>query len=84
MTRILPCPFCGADPITEGSGENQRGLMIQCVTGGCVNPHVSYYEHAVALRIWNRRNGVDLKTVERMQARIRRDRQIIRNRQSAK
>jgi hypothetical protein len=70
--------------MTSGSGEGQRGLMIECVTGGCVNPHVSYYEHAIALRIWNRRNGVDLKEVERMQANIRRDGQIIRNRQSTK
>jgi hypothetical protein len=84
MTRILPCPFCGQEPMISGSGEDQRGLMIECVTGGCVNPHVSYYQHTVAIRVWNRRGGVDLKEVERMQANIRRDGQIIRNRQSAK
>jgi hypothetical protein len=84
MTRILPCPFCGCEPNTTPSGENGRGLMIECITGGCVNPHVSYYQHVVAIRVWNRRNGVDLREVERMQANIRRDGQIIRNRQSAK
>jgi hypothetical protein len=82
--RILPCPFCGQEPMTSGSGEGQRGLMIECITSGCVNPHVSYYVHAAAIRAWNRRGGVDLKEVERMQANIRRDRQTIRNRQGAK
>jgi hypothetical protein len=55
MTTILTCPFCGEFPETMGSGEGQRGLMIHCITQGCVNPHVSYYEHAAALGVWNRR-----------------------------
>jgi hypothetical protein len=80
MTRILPCPFCGQAPITTPSGEGQRGLMIECITPGCVNPHVSNYTHAVAIRLWNRRHGVDLREVERVQARIRRDQQTVRNR----
>lgn len=40
--QILPCPFCGKQPETLGSGEGHRGLMIHCITDGCVNPHVSY------------------------------------------
>ena len=52
---LLPCPFCGKPPIYFGSGENQRGLMIECETPGCVNPHVSYYDHGTAVRVWNQR-----------------------------
>lgn len=52
---ILPCPFCGKLPETLGSGDGQRGLMIQCITPHCVNPHVSYYDHATAIAVWNRR-----------------------------
>ena len=55
MKDILPCPFCGEAPITFGSGEGQRGLMIECMTEHCVNPHVSYYHHDAAKAVWNRR-----------------------------
>lgn len=58
--QILPCPFCGQWPETMGSGERQRGLMIHCITQGCVNPHVSYYEHDAARAAWNRRGGKPL------------------------
>ena len=53
--NILACPFCGRDPQTFGSGEGRRGLMIECVTEDCVNPHVSYYDRKTAVRAWNRR-----------------------------
>jgi hypothetical protein len=56
-TTILVCPFCGNHPEVIGSGERQRGLMIHCITDGCVNPSVSYYEHDAARRVWNRRDG---------------------------
>jgi hypothetical protein len=39
------------------SGENGRGLMIHCINTGCVNPHVSFYEHDEALRLWNMRDA---------------------------
>jgi hypothetical protein len=55
--RIKPCPFCGKQPEQMGSGEGQRGLMIHCITDGCVNPHVSYYEHKIAIATWNMRDG---------------------------
>lgn len=44
-----------------GSGERQRGLMIECITRGCVNPHVSYYDHASAIAAWNRRASEAVK-----------------------
>jgi hypothetical protein len=53
--RVLECPFCGKAPEVYGSGEGQRGLMIHCITDGCVNPHVSYYDHKSARAVWNRR-----------------------------
>jgi hypothetical protein len=55
--ELLPCPFCGSEPETVGSGEDQRGLMIQCIAAGWVNPHVSYYGHADAIKAWNSRSG---------------------------
>lgn len=53
--RVLPCPFCGKAPEIMSSGENQRGLMIHCITEECVNPNTSYYDHESALHVWNRR-----------------------------
>lgn len=53
--KLLDCPFCGKQPITFGSGENQKGLMIECATPNCINPHVSYYDHKSAIHAWNRR-----------------------------
>ncbi len=58
-TKILNCPFCGKPPEVMGSGENQRGLMIHCITQGCVNPHTSYYDHDAARAVWNRRDGAN-------------------------
>ena len=53
--NIKECPFCGRPPATLGSGEGQKGLMIECLTPGCVNPHVSYYDHTAAIYAWNTR-----------------------------
>lgn len=52
---ILPRPFCGKQPATQESGESGRGLMIDCITEGCVNPHTSYHNHEYAIRVWNTR-----------------------------
>lgn len=56
LPKILPCPFCGSEPETMGSGEGQRGLMIHCISENCPNPHTSYYDHAAAIAVWNRRS----------------------------
>lgn len=53
--KILACPFCGAAPQAFGSGEGRRGLMIECMEPGCVNPHTSYYDRDTAVRVWNNR-----------------------------
>jgi len=55
-TTLLPCPFCGQPPIAFGSGDKQSGLMIECVSNvPCCHPHVSYYDHATAIAVWNTR-----------------------------
>ncbi|EKS37740.1 Lar family restriction alleviation protein [Afipia clevelandensis] len=55
LPKIKPCPFCGSEPETMGSGDGQRGLMIQCIGADCPNPHASYYDHGAAIAVWNRR-----------------------------
>lgn len=57
MADLLPCPFCGKLPEVFPSGERDRGEMIECITEGCVNPHVSYYGKGVARAKWNTRTG---------------------------
>ncbi len=57
--RALPCPFCGKPPFMETVGKDRAGLMIECTTIGCVNPHVSYCAHDTALRVWNMRRAND-------------------------
>lgn len=52
--HLLPCPFCGEEPVSFPSGDG-TGVMIQCMTPDCVQPHVSYYGEGVAVAIWNRR-----------------------------
>ena len=56
--KILACPFCGAAPQTFGSGEGRKGLMIECIEPGCVNPHTSYYPREAAVAAWNKRQRV--------------------------
>ena len=53
--ELKPCPFCGKQPEIFGSGEGQKGTMIECITTGCVNPHVSYYSKKTAFKVWNTR-----------------------------
>lgn len=52
---LLPCPFCGRNPISFESGGGE-GLMIQCISVGCpVGPHVSYIPPEAAIAAWNTR-----------------------------
>lgn len=53
-TKPLPCPFCGKQPEVFQSGDG-TGTMVECMTDGCVNPHVSYYGEGEAIRRWNLR-----------------------------
>src|SRR3546814_2225508 len=55
LVRLEGCPFCGEIPETLRCGDGGRAEMIQCITKGCVNPHVSYYGEGVARRVWNTR-----------------------------
>lgn len=55
MADILLCPFCGDAPVTWDVGEHGKGLMIECVTERCVNPHVSYQRPQDAIAAWNKR-----------------------------
>lgn len=64
MDELKPCPFCNKPPITTPSGEGGNGLMIECLTEGCVNPHVSYYNHDVARTAWNTRPREDAGVVD--------------------
>lgn len=59
LVRVLPCPFCGKKPEVFPSGDRTDGAeMIECMTDGCVNPHVSYYGHNVARKKWNTRSAM--------------------------
>lgn len=53
-TALLPCPFCGKPPVSFKSGHSD-GLMIECPTPGCVNPHVSTIPPSFAIAAWNLR-----------------------------
>lgn len=64
MDELKPCPFCNKPPITTPSGEGGKGLMIECLTEGCVNTHVSYYNHDVARTAWNTRPREGAGTVD--------------------
>lgn len=57
VARVRPCPFCGNKPAVMTSGERGRGLMIHCISENCPNPSTSYYNHEVALAVWNQRDG---------------------------
>jgi hypothetical protein len=52
---LEPCPFCGLPPEHFSVGNNDHGLMIECTTKDCVNPHVSYHNPKTAIAAWNRR-----------------------------
>jgi hypothetical protein len=54
--ELLPCPFCCQPPVSFPSGISDQGLMIQCVTPGCVNPHTSWIPPQVAIEKWNTRS----------------------------
>lgn len=65
LEQPLPCPFCGVAPVTLGSGEGQRGLMIHCITEDCPGPSVSYYNHRSAIAAWNRRTPARVLDAEK-------------------
>lgn len=51
---LKPCPFCGNPPEVSASGDG-TGIMIECMTEGCVNPHTSWYGKGIAHKHWNTR-----------------------------
>lgn len=51
--RLKVCPFCCEPPMRMDVGEGNKALMIECVTEGCVNPHISYYDREFAVKLWN-------------------------------
>lgn len=67
---LLPCPFCGNQPEIMNIGDARKGLMLECITDGCVKPHVSCHRHDRAIKKWNTRNGnffnVSIKKYEPM------------------
>lgn len=58
-TELKPCPFCNEPPVSFSVGYRDHGLMIECVTKGCVNPHVSYQNPKIAIAAWNHRAPLD-------------------------
>lgn len=54
MDDLRECPFCGKAPEVFPSGDG-TGVMIECITPDCVNPHVSYYGDGQSAKRWNRR-----------------------------
>lgn len=64
LAELLPCPFCGSEPVTSDSGKDGAGLMIECFGDACVGPHVSYYDHATAVRVWNTRAALQSPQAE--------------------
>lgn len=53
---VKPCPFCGEPPVIMSSGSHGEGLMIHCIADCCTHPSSSFYEHRLALEVWNRRD----------------------------
>lgn len=61
--KLLSCAFCGKPPVSFPAGEGGKGLMIECMEPNCVHPHVSFYEHDIAIAAWNRRPASPAKVV---------------------
>lgn len=57
MTKLKPCPWCGDEPLTE---IQNKYLIIECSTLGCLGPTVSSMNHKKLIADWNRR-PVDVK-----------------------
>ena len=47
---LLPCPFCGTQPLTEPYHKRMDGC-VSCANGECIA-----HWHAVTPEIWNRRS----------------------------
>lgn len=59
---LLPCPFCGKQPESFPSGDGS-GLMIECFTPGCVNPHCSWVPPDSAIAAWNTRADIAAEAI---------------------
>ena len=58
LVRLLPCPFCGSEPIITGFSDtnDEWRTCIQCQS--CTQAHThGYLDEDLAFKAWNRRHG---------------------------
>ena len=54
-TQLLPCPFCGTQPIVEQTGFSGRARYIYCNLDDCLRPKAVGENEEAAVRSWNTR-----------------------------
>ena len=56
MKQMLPCPFCGKQPVTERTGFSGRAMYIYCINdNGCPRPKAIGETEDKAIENWNTR-----------------------------
>lgn len=54
--ELLPCPFCGSQPVTERTGFSLRAIYIYCINdNGCPRPKAIGETKEKAIENWNLR-----------------------------
>ena len=54
-SELLPCPFCGSQPVVEQTGFSGRARYIYCNRDDCLRPKAVGENEEAAIRSWNTR-----------------------------
>ena len=56
--KLLPCPFCGLEPVSERTGFSLRAMYIYCINdNGCPRPKAIGESEEKAIENWNTRHS---------------------------
>lgn len=54
-TKLLPCPFCGSEPVVSRISKSRELFFIGCQNEHCLQPETEWSDLESCVQTWNLR-----------------------------